>query len=246
MHLPNHRWKNTDYHTKQQSEIRNNSKRQSGKHDNRGINPSKSGNKVLCLGLLLRSLFDKLENLRYRGIFKALCGFYTKKAFSVNTTGNNCISRENGARYGLPCKSCRIHHTFSTPYDPVHSNLFSRFNEKNVSDFHFIRIYGFYAAVFPFYIGIFRNNVHQLLNRSTTLPHGIALEELSDLIKNHNRNSFRKLSCKKSTYRGNGHKQSVIKRAAVFDSEKTFPYHIISTDKIRNKVKRQKEQRMLI
>ena len=246
MHLPNHRWKNTDYHTKQQSEIRNNSKRQSGKHDNRGINPSKSGNKVLRLGLLFRSLFDKLKNLRYGRVLKALCGLYTKKTFSVNTTGNNSISRKNGSRYGLPCKGCRIHHTFSTPHNPVHGYLFSRFNEKNISDFHLIRVNRFYASIFPFYIRILRNDVHQLFNRRTTPPDCIALEEFSDLVKHHYRNSFRKLTCKKSTDGGNGHKQSFVKRAAVFNPKKALSNHIISTDKIGNKIEWQKEKRMLI
>ena len=164
MSLPNYRRKYANQNAKQQAEIRNNSKRQCGKHDNRGINPGKSGNKVLRLGLLLRSLLHKLENLRYRGIFKALCGLYTKKTLSVNTAGNNSISRKHGTRYGLPCKGCRIHHTFSTPHNPVHGYLFSSFNEKNISDFHLIRVNRFYAAVFPFYIRIFRNDIHQLFN----------------------------------------------------------------------------------
>ena len=207
MHLPYHRWKNTDYHTKQQSEIRNNSKRQSGKHDNRGINPSKSGNKVLRLGLLFRSLFDKLKNLRYGRVLKALCGLYTKKTFSVNTTGNNSISRKNGSRYGLPCKSCRIHHTFSTPHNPIHGYLFSRFNEKNISDFHLIRINRFYTAVFSYHIGILRDNIHQLFNGGTATTYSIALKKLSDLIEHHNGNRFSKFSRKKGPDSGNSHKQ---------------------------------------
>ena len=196
---------------------------QRGKYHNRSVKPCKTGNKVFRLRLLFRSLLHKFQNLRYRGIFKAFGGFYSKKTFTVNTAGNNIFSGKNGARYRLSGKRRSVNHAFSTPHNPVYRYLFSCFNEKNISDFHLVRIDGFHTAVRSLYIGVFRNNVHQLFNGGTALSHGIALEKFPDLIKNHNCNRFRKFSGKKGSDCRNSHQQGFIKGATIFNSQNTFP-----------------------
>ena len=78
------------------------------------------------------------------------------------------------------------------------------------------------------------------------MSHGIALEKLPDLIKNHDCNRFRKFSGKKGSDCRNGHQQGFIKGATIFNPQNTFPYHIITTDKIRQKIERKEVNRMLV
>ena len=251
---PNHRRvklpylsrKYTKKNADKKKEIRHNSERKCGEDHNRRIDLGKTRDEVLRPGLLLRCLFHKFQNLRNGRILKALCCFDAEQSLSVDTAGDDALPRFYGTGHGLSGQRRRIHHAFTTLHHAVNRNLLSRLNQKNISDFHFVRIYRFYAAILPLHIRILRHDIHQFLNGGTASSHCIALKEFPYLIENHDGYRLCKLSGKKCTNRRDRHKEGFIKRSPVLYPQETFPQHLITAQKIRNQKQGKKVKRVRI
>ena len=116
-------------------------------------------------------------------------------------------------------------------------NFFARLYNNHRADLHFIRVYFFNLTV-CFNICIIRPDIHQITDIPAALTDCITLEQLSDLIKQHNCNAFFVIAEGNRSDGCHCHQEIFIKHLPVTDSFPGFPQNIIADHKIRNQIEK--------
>ena len=107
----------------------------------------------------------------------------------VDAAADDLIALFDIPRQTLTSQGAGIKTGIATDHDTVQRNFFTRLNHNNTANTHFIRVNLHQPAIF-FDIGIVRADIHQSADVLTALTNSITLEELTDLIKQHNSNAF--------------------------------------------------------
>ena len=117
----------------------------------------------------------------------------------------------------------------------VQRNTLARFYHDHAADFHIIRIDLRQFSV-HLDIGILRADIHHRRDRLSGLADRIALEQLTNLVKQHNGNRFRVFLHAKCAKRRHHHQEVFIKHLSVADISHRFIYNVISDDQVRHQI----------
>ncbi len=215
--------------------------------DGRRIHPCKPGNKRLRPGLMRAGILHQLQNLRNSGLSEFPGCLYLQNARHVDAAADDLIARLYVPRQafagqctGVQCRGALQHHT-------VNRHLLSGLHHDNGARFHLIRIHLLQHAV-SLNVCVIRTNVHQGTDIPAAFPDRIALEQLPDLIEEHNGNRLVVIAaplidcqCKGADGR-NRHQEILIKHASVLYPFSGLLQDVVSDNKVCCKVQHQPQK----
>ena len=73
------------------------------------------------------------------------------------------------------------------------------------------------------HVGMVGTDVHQCRHRTAALPHGDALQKLTDLVKEHDLPCLGVGSRQESTHRGDAHQEVLVEHSAVENIQHSLP-----------------------
>ena len=151
------------------------------------------------------------------------------------------------ARNGFAGKCRSVKLTCAFDDGAVDGHAFAGLHHDDVADGHFCGVYLRKLAV-ALDVGVIGGDIHHGCDGFARFAHGIALEQLADLVKQHYRATFghRRLSVGERDHgecadRGDGHEQVLVEHLAVFDVAGSAEQHIVSGDQIGNQVQGEQE-----
>ena len=169
-------------------------RRQKGKNcstdrDHRGIVSGKARDEVFKSCFLTAGVLHQFQNLGNSGILIGLCHTYLERTVSVDTAADDIVTGSGLTRNGFSGERCSINKGFTFSDHTVQRNLFTGTDDDDAAYSDFIRIYLLDLSVF-FKICIFRSDTHHFCNGLAGFADGVALEEFTDLVKEHNGKCF--------------------------------------------------------
>ena len=151
----------------------------------RGIVPGELGDKVLGLGLFHGRILHQIQDFRHGRLAEWLGGAHRNAPAHIDAATNHIVSRLGIPRHALAGKRTGIQRCIALYDHTVNGHLFAGIHHNLRAHFHVVRIHLFQFAVHH-QIGIVRTNIHQGGNVLTALAHCHTLEQLADLVKQHN------------------------------------------------------------
>ena len=137
-------------------------------------------------------------------------------------------------RNGFTRKSTCIKACIALYDDSVYRNSLAGINYYNRADFNIIGILLSYSAILMEYICDLRTDIHKICYILTALSNSDTLEQLSYLIKEHNRNALTVFTCGNGSHGCYGHKKTLIENLTIPDILKSSQQNIIAYYKVRN------------
>ena len=158
----------------------------------------------------------------------------------IDAAAENFFSLEHVARYAFSCQGTRIQAGRTRDDDAVNRHFFTGLHDDNRTDFDFVRVYLFQFAI-GFDIGIIGPNIHQFADVAAAFADGIALEQFTNLVKEHNGNRFRIIAvfidsqCQ-GPHRRHGHEKIFVKHLTVANPLHGFAQYIIADNAVGNDI----------
>ena len=97
-------------------------------------------------------------------------------------------------------------------------------------------------------VGVIGRNVHHGCDGFARFAHGVALEQLADLVEQHHSATFRHRRLRvgerdhgECANGGDGHEQVLVEHLAVFDVAGCPQQHIVAGDEVRHEVQREQQ-----
>ena len=150
-------------------------------------------------------------------------GLYLEQTAHIDATADDFVALFDLARQALAGQRTGVQVGAAFQHNAVQRNLFSRLYDDGAANFHLIRVDLFQLTV-HLDVGIIGTNVHQLADIAAAFAHRIALEQLADLIKQHNCDCFGVISAlfiqsdTDGTEGCNCHQKVFIEHLAIFDT----------------------------
>ena len=185
-------------------------KRRCDQYYNRSVDSCKFRDEFFLFTFLAGCIFHQIQNLRHCRIFKILRNFRIQNLVHHDVSRQKLFAFCDSNWNTFSSQRLRVNHRASIYYHAVQRNFLSRFDYDNISHIHIVRIH-LIVTIFRFQIRKSRCNVHQFLDRITRFPNGLVLENLPDLIKKHNSNTFGVFSNEKRTQSCNHHQEMFVK-----------------------------------
>ena len=191
----------------------------------------KPGNKLFGFRFARTGVFDQVQDPGSGRFLEFFCGADTEKSRHVDRPAEELLSRRHISGERFARESRRIKRGCSLNNHTVDRYTLARLDQDNTADFDVIGIHLF-DTVLCLQICIIRTDIHQLADIASALSDRIALEELADLIKQHDRNTL----CIFAKHHGadccDSHQKIFVKYLPVFDSLQSFAQDIIAYHKI--------------
>jgi len=202
-------------------------------HNRRGVDSGKTGNEALGARLFVAGIFHQLQNARYRRFGEGLGDADADQAGNVDTAGDDLVALGCIARQGFAGQRRRVERRFSLYHHAVQRNLFARLDHDDVADLNLFGIDLFELAV-PLNVGVIGADVHQGADGFAALAHRIALEQLANLVKQHNSNTFTIITKGNRAYGCYRHQKILVKHLMILNTLAGLDQNIISDNQIRN------------
>ena len=206
---------------------------QRGDTDQRRVDLGELGDKVLRLGFPGAGFLYQFQNLGYSRLTKLLGGSDLQNTGHIDAAADDLVihSGLTGQTFTSQCGGVQGGITLND--DAVNGDFFAGLHHDHSADLHFVRIYLFQLSV-PLNIGVVRSNVHESGNVSTALSYGIALEQLTHLIEQHDGDGlvvvaalFIDGQCDGADG-GHRHQNVFVKHLAVQDALHGLPQNVIA------------------
>ena len=129
----------------------------------------------------------------------------------------------------------------------VDGHALAGLHHDDVADGHFGWI-DLHKSAVAFDVGVIGRNVHHGCDGFAGLAHGVALEQLADLVEQHHGATFRHRRLRvgerdhgECADGGDGHEQVLVEHLAVFDVAGCPQQHIVAGDEVRHEVQREQQ-----
>ena len=194
-----------------------------------------------ALTLKLTWILHKVSDLRYRGFPEALCDFQRQQTALVDAAGQGFIAFADASRHRFAGQCLGVQHGFAIHNDAIQRDFFTGFYHDDLAHRNAFRRNDLQYAI-PLNGRRIRTDVHKVRDGLSGTLYRQRLEELSDLIEQHNCNSFRVFPDGKCADRGNTHQEMLVKHLSSGDIFHCLPYDIPAKNHIRHNQKRQFRQ----
>ena len=171
------------------SQRRQERQRQSGAADRRGVEPGELGDEVLGPGLAGAGILHQIQDPGDGGLPELLGGAELQHAGHVDAAADDRLSRLDLPGQALTGQGAGVQGGAALDDLAVQGDLLAGLDHNDAAHGHLLRVHLLQAAV-PLDIGIVRADVHQSADVLPALAHGIALEQLADLIEQHDRDGL--------------------------------------------------------
>ena len=208
-------------------------------HDDGRVDARKAGNEVLGAGFTLGGLFHQLEDAVDGGLFVGARRLHHEQAALVDAAADDCIARADGARHGLAGDGRGVELRAALDHDAVKRHALARFHHDARTGLHVVGVDLHRRAVGAQQVRVVGGNLHHLGNRAARPVHGVVLEQLAYLVKEHDggalghvRLTFGEKDEGKRADGGDGHEQVLVEGLTVHDAVPGAREHIVAGDEV--------------
>ena len=223
---------------------RDNSQRQRAVAYHRRVNAGELGDKVLAAGLAGAGVLHQLQDLGHRGLAKGLCGPDLQHAGHVDAAADDLVALPGVPGKALAGQGAGVQGGAALGDDAVDGHLLARLHHDDGADGHLVRIHLHQLAVL-LNVGIVRPDVHQRADVLPALAHGVALEQLADLIEQHHGDGLVVVAAllidgqRERAHRGHRHQEVLVEHPPVGDALPGLFQNVVADDQIRCQIQRQ-------
>ena len=153
------------------------------------VDAGKAGDEVLRAGLVAAGIFYQLEDLRHCGFAEGLRRSDLENARHVDAAADDFVARRHVARQALARERRGVERGRALDNAAVDGDLFARLHGDDRADGHVVGVDLLELAV-ALDVGIVGANVHERRDAAAGLADGVALEQLADLIEEHDRDGL--------------------------------------------------------
>ena len=209
-----------------------NHRQQDGADDHGGgIVAGELGDKVLRLGLFGRGVLHQVENFGYGGLTKLLGDPNFQQAGEIDAAGQQFPAGGHIPGSGLAGEGGGVQGGGALQHHTVQGNLLAGADHDDLSHRDLVRVY-LYDLTIPLHVGAVRTDIHELGDRPPGPAHGIALEQLSHLVKQHDADGLGIFPQHQRADGGDTHEKVLVKNLPMGDIAYRFPQNIPADDKI--------------
>ena len=219
---------------------RNYRKRRSKPYHGRGIILCKLGYKVFGAGLFVACAFHKLQYSVYRGSFKIAGHAQLYNAVKVYAAACRLLPHFHLAGHALTGKGGGIQHAPALYHLAVQRYSLAYTHDYYVPLLYIVGVHRFLRSVRAQNACGIRAHGQHRGNAAAGFFHRHIVEQLSHLIKQHNRRALREIAHGKGAHGRHRHKQVFIQRPAAHKVLNGAPKHIVARNKISRNIKQQR------
>ena len=215
--------------------------------DDRRVVAGEARDEVLGARLLLRGVFDKLEDAADCRFAEGFCRADGEHAGQVHTAGEYLGALFDDARDGFAgeCRGVELGRAFHN--NAIDGNALARLHDDLVADFHLVRVDLNKFAILH-NVRVVGRDVHHVGDGLAAFADGVALEELSHLVEQHNRGAFCHVRPRfREEHHGeradgrDGHEEVLVEDLAVADVLDGFDDDVVAGDEVGNEEERELE-----
>ena len=215
-----------------QKQRRHHGQHQRADADGGRVAARKLGDKVLDRGFLQAGIFHQIEDLCHGGIVVQGGRLDAEHAVLVDAAADDVVAGAHAARAALAGQGGGVQRGLTGQNFAVQRNFFSGLDDNDRADRHIVGVDLGHLAVGALEVGDLGANVHQRGDAAAALADGVGLEQLADLVEQHNGNALAVLAAGDRADRGDRHEEVFVKNFAVFDAHKGFAQHIVPDDQV--------------
>ena len=234
----------TVHAARQPDHRRQDGQRQSAVTHSGGVDAGEPGDKVLGAGLAGAGVFHQLQDLGHGGFAELLGGADLQQAGHVDAAADDLVALLGVTRQALAGEGAGVQGGAALRDDAVDGNLLAGLHHDDGADGHLIGIYLHQLAVL-LDIGVVGADVHQGADVLAALAHGVALEQFTDLVEQHDGDGLIVVAAlfidgqSEGADGGHGHQKVLVEHAAVEDTLSGLLHNVAADDHVCHQIQRQ-------
>ena len=213
-----------------QQQRRHNRQHQCADADSGGVVAGELRDEVFNRRFLQAGIFHQVKDFCNGGLPINLRGPDAQHTVGVHTAADDLIPGAHGARAALAGQSCGIQGGLTGQDHAVQRDLLTGLDDDGRANGHIIGVNDGDAAVPGLQIRAVGADVHQRGDARTALADGVGLEQLTDLVEQHNGHALGVLAAADGADRGDGHQEVLVKNLAVLDAHERLAQDIMADD----------------
>ena len=216
-----------------------------GAGDDRRVPAGEARDEVLGPRLLLARVLHELEDARDGGLTERLGRADVQHAGHVDAAGDDVGARLHVAGDGLAGERGGVELAYALGDDAVDRHALAGLDDDDVADLDLI---GVDLDELPVLldVGVVGGDVHHGADGLAALAHGVALEQLADLVEQHDRGAFRHVRLGLGEkHHGEGtdgrhrHEEALVERLAVADVAPCLLQDVVAGDEVGDEEERE-------
>ena len=195
---------------------------------------------MLGSGLGRGGVFHQIQNLGYGGVPKLPGGADFQHTGKVNAAADNLVSRLHLPGQAFSCEGAGVQGGGAGYHSAVNGHLLSGIYHNDAANGNLLRVGLHQGTVHPD-VGIVRADVHESRNVSPALSHGVALEQLTYLIKEHDGDGLHVISRpgeadEEGSHSSHRHEKVLVQQLPMGNPNPGLPENVIADEQIGDKV----------
>ena len=217
--------------------------------DGRGIVSGELGDEVLRPGLLHAGILHQVQDFGHRGLPEFFRGPDPQQACEVHAAADDLLPLLHLPGDALSGEGAGVQGGASFRHDAVDGYFFPGLHQNHRAHLHIVRIHLLQVALLILDVGIIGADVHQGADVLPAAPHGHGLEQLADLVEEHDRHAFGELALQPPAlivdaqqhgpHRGHGHQEVLVEDLPVADAQHRLAQDVIAYDEVGHQVQRE-------
>ena len=206
--------------------------------DGGGIIPGELGDEVFRLGLFQAGVFHQLQNAGHGGLAEGLGYLHPQHLVLVHAAGDHIVAGTYPAGAALAGEGAGVDGAAALQHNAVQGDFFAGADQDHVAHGHGVRVHLLHAFT-GLQVGVIGADVHQGGDVFPALAHRVALEQLADLVEQHNGGGLPVLLQGQRAHGGDGHEEVLVEDLALHHAQEGLAQHVIADDQIGNEIQRQ-------
>ena len=215
--------------------------RQRAAADRRGVHPREAGDERLGAGLVRAGVLDQLQDLGDGGLAELLRGADLQHARQVDAAADDLVALRHVAREALAGQGAGVQRRRAGDDHAVQRDLLTGLDHDDAADLHLVRVHLLEGPV-PLDVRIVRADVHQRGDALAALADGVGLEQLADLVEQHDCDGLGEIAAalvqrqRDGADRGHRHEEVLIEHLSVQDALARLVQDVVADDQVGRQV----------
>ena len=220
---------------------RKNGQRQRAVAHGGGVDAGKAGDERLGAGLVRAGVFHQLQNLGHRRLAEGLRGLDLQNARHVDAAADDLVAGHHVAREALARQRCGVERGRALDDLAVDGNFLTGLDGDDRADGHVVGVDLFELAV-VLDVRVVGADVHQRRDVASGLADGVALEQLADLVEQHNGHGLVIVAAlfidgeRDGADRGDRHQEVFVEHLMVADALPCLAQNVVADGEIRDEI----------
>ena len=210
--------------------------RQGGNHHAGGVVPGEAGDEILAGGLLLPGVFHHVQDFGDGGLLAEFCDLYPEEAGLVHAAADHRVACGHIPGHGLAGEGGGVQGGSALDNLPVQGDPLAGADHHNGAHLHVLRVHLLQGAVLQLQVGGVGADVHEGGDGLAGPAHGVVLEELAGLVKEHDEDGLGVFAGGEGSHSGQGHEEVLVENLAVQDIADGLPEHVPADDGVGSQI----------